>query len=44
MSNKKYAIILDDTLCIDCKACTVACKCENNVQAGFMHIATGSAK
>ena len=37
MSNKKYAIILDDTLCIDCKACTVACKCENHVPAGFYH-------
>ncbi|MBZ4643049.1 MAG: molybdopterin oxidoreductase, 4Fe-4S ferredoxin, iron-sulfur binding protein [Deferribacteraceae bacterium] len=35
MSNKKYAIVLDDTKCIDCKACTLACKMENHVPTGL---------
>jgi Fe-S-cluster-containing dehydrogenase component len=35
MSNKKrYAIVLDASKCIDCKACTIACKMENNVPKG----------
>jgi len=32
---KKYAIIVDAAKCIDCKACMVACKVENNVPEGF---------
>ena len=35
MSNKKYGIVLDDAKCIDCKACTVACKMENNIPLGM---------
>jgi tetrathionate reductase subunit B len=34
MKNKRYAIVLDTRRCIDCKACTVACKAENNVPLG----------
>ena len=33
--SKKYAIIVDAAKCIDCKACMVACKVENNVPEGF---------
>lgn len=33
-SNKRYAIVLDATKCIDCKACTLACKMENSVELG----------
>ncbi len=32
---KKYVIIVDAAKCIDCKACMVACKVENNVPEGF---------
>ena len=32
---KKYGIIVDASKCIDCKACMIACKVENNVQEGF---------
>jgi len=32
--NKRYAIVLDTRRCIDCKACTVACKTENDVPLG----------
>lgn len=32
---KKYAIVLDASKCIDCKACTLACKMENHVDIGF---------
>ncbi len=32
---KKYVIIVDTAKCIDCKACMVACKVENNVPEGF---------
>lgn len=32
--NKRYAIVLDTKRCIDCKACTVACKAENDVPLG----------
>ena len=31
---KKYAIIIDASRCIDCKACMIACKVENNVPQG----------
>ncbi len=34
MKNKRFAIVLDTSLCIDCKACTVACKAENEVPLG----------
>ena len=34
MENKRFAIVLDTRRCIDCKACTVACKAENNVPLG----------
>ena len=32
---KKYAIVIDASRCIDCKACMIACKVENNVPEGF---------
>jgi Fe-S-cluster-containing dehydrogenase component len=32
---KKYGIIIDASKCIDCKACMIACKVENNVPQGF---------
>ncbi len=32
---RKYVIIVDAAKCIDCKACMVACKVENNVPRGF---------
>jgi tetrathionate reductase subunit B len=31
---KKYAIIIDASRCIDCKACMIACKVENDVPEG----------
>jgi len=31
----KYAMVIDSFKCIDCKACLVACKVENDVPAGF---------
>jgi Fe-S-cluster-containing dehydrogenase component len=34
MKNKRFAIVLDTRRCIDCKACTVACKVENDVPLG----------
>ena len=34
MSGKRYAIVLDIGRCLDCKACTVACKAENFVPLG----------
>lgn len=34
MKNKRFAIVLDTRRCIDCKACTVACKTENDVPLG----------
>jgi Fe-S-cluster-containing dehydrogenase component len=34
MKNRRYAIVLDTRRCIDCKACTVACKAENGVPLG----------
>jgi len=35
IQSKKYGIIVDAAKCIDCKACMVACKVENNVPEGF---------
>ena len=32
---KKYGIVINTTKCIDCKACMIACKVENNVPEGF---------
>ena len=32
---KKYTIVIDGDRCIDCKACMVACKVENDVPEGF---------
>lgn len=34
MSKKKYGIVLDTRKCLNCKACTVACKFENGVEVG----------
>ena len=34
MSKKRYAIVLDTKKCLNCKACTVACKIENGVPVG----------
>jgi Fe-S-cluster-containing dehydrogenase component len=34
MKNKRFVIVLDTRRCLDCKACTVACKVENNVPLG----------
>jgi tetrathionate reductase subunit B len=31
---KKYAIVINASKCIDCKACMIACKVENNVPEG----------
>ena len=31
---KRYALVLDSKKCIDCKACVVACKAENEVPVG----------
>jgi tetrathionate reductase subunit B len=32
---KKYGIVIDASRCIDCKACLIACKVENNLPEGF---------
>ena len=32
---KRWAIVLDSRKCIDCKACIVACKAENDVPVGY---------
>lgn len=32
--SKRYAMVLDSRKCIDCKACVVACKAENQVPLG----------
>jgi tetrathionate reductase subunit B len=34
MKRKRFAMVLDSSKCIDCKACTVACKIENKVPLG----------
>ena len=31
---KKYTIVIDASRCIDCKACMIACKVENNIPEG----------
>ncbi len=31
---KKYGIVIDASKCIDCKACMIACKVENNIPEG----------
>ena len=31
----KYGIVINTAKCIDCKACMIACKVENNVPEGF---------
>jgi len=35
MSEKRYAMVVDTTLCVSCKACVLACKAENDVPDGF---------
>jgi len=47
----KYGIVIDGSKCIDCKACMIACKVENNVPEGFwrnwirpLHDMTGNQK
>jgi Fe-S-cluster-containing dehydrogenase component len=32
---KKYAMVVDSSVCIDCKACMVSCKVQNNVPHGY---------
>jgi len=32
---KKYAIVIDTFKCIDCKACMIGCKVENEVPTGY---------
>lgn len=39
---KKYAMVVDSSVCIDCKACMVSCKVQNRVPAGHCG-ATGSS-
>ena len=34
-ASKKYGIVINASKCIDCKACMIACKVENNVPEGF---------
>ena len=34
MKKKRYALVLDSRKCINCKACVVACKAENDVPIG----------
>lgn len=34
MKKKRYGIVFDTRKCIDCRACTVACKAENDVPLG----------
>ena len=31
---KRYVMVIDSRKCIDCKACVVACKAENDVPLG----------
>ena len=31
MSDKRYALVVDSRKCLNCKACVVACRVENNV-------------
>lgn len=32
---KKYGIVIDASKCIDCKACMIACKVENQIPTGY---------
>jgi tetrathionate reductase subunit B len=32
---KRYVLVIDSRKCIDCKACLVACRAENNVPLGY---------
>lgn len=32
---KRYAVVIDTFRCIDCKACMIACKVENDVPKGY---------
>jgi len=32
---KKYVMVVDSSVCIDCKACMVSCKVQNNVPTGY---------
>lgn len=34
MKKKRYALVIDSRKCINCKACVVACKAENDVPVG----------
>ena len=34
MKKKRYALVIDSRKCINCKACVVACKAENDVPIG----------
>jgi tetrathionate reductase subunit B len=34
-SAKKYGIVINASKCIDCKACMIACKVENQLRAGY---------
>lgn len=34
-TKKRYAIAIDSRKCINCKACVVACRAENNVPLGY---------
>ena len=34
MANKQYGMVIDPRSCLDCKACVVACKAENDVPLG----------
>jgi tetrathionate reductase subunit B len=34
MHQKRYALVIDSRKCINCKACVVACRAENNVPLG----------
>jgi tetrathionate reductase subunit B len=34
MPDKRYALVIDSKKCIDCKACVVACRAENQVPLG----------
>lgn len=35
MRKHQYAMVIDSSKCIDCKACVIACKVANNVPEGF---------
>ena len=35
MPDKRYALVIDSRKCINCKACVVACRAENQVPLGY---------